>query len=104
MAIDGNLVNFINSVNSTNKGASLTQGASGAGGLDFGKIFAEAMDKINVTDKASVQAGEQMAIGELQNPHDLTIASTEAELTLNYAIEVKNRIIDAYKEIMRMQF
>lgn len=106
MKIDPSWTNYVDSLNkidSSNKALG-TSSPGGVESLDFGEMFNAAMDKINSTDKISADAGNKLATGALENPHDLTIASTEAELTLNYAIEVKNRIIEAYKEVMRMQF
>lgn len=105
MNIDSAYLNYLNRVN----GQSVPGIASGSepGGVekvDFSKAFNDAMEKINATDSDSVKTGELLAAGKLDNPHDLTIAATKAELTLSYALEVKNRVIESYREIMRMQF
>lgn len=61
---------------------------------------------INEVQSASDQSkalSNQLMTGEIDNMHDVFIAGSKSELTLNMAIEVKNRVVDAYKEIMRLQ-
>lgn len=100
MKIDPTLVNYLNRVSTdSNK----VQNPSDLTQIDFVKALDQAMASTNQTDVASNKIGEMLAIGEIENPHDVTIAATKAELTLNYAIEVKNRVIESYKEIMRIQ-
>lgn len=99
MAIDPISAGIMNIAGNTGK----TQGVSGVEAIDFGKMFNDALNEVNRTEAVSKQMGELLAAGELENPHDATIAATEAELTLNYVIEVKNRVVEAYKELMRMQ-
>jgi Flagellar hook-basal body protein len=41
--------------------------------------------------------------GKLDNLHDLTIAAEVSSVNFQALVEVKNRVIDAYKEIMRIQ-
>lgn len=71
--------------------------------VDFAEALDKAMSVVNQSDFDSKRVGDLLAIGEIENPHDVTIAATKAELTLNYAIEVKNRVIESYREIMRLQ-
>ena len=49
-------------------------------------------------DKLAVQA----ATGDLENIHDYTIASTEAAVTTQLTVAVRNRALEAFNEIMRM--
>ena len=45
----------------------------------------------------------QFALGETENPHDLTIALQKASAALQYTVAVRDRLLDAYKELMQMQ-
>ena len=43
------------------------------------------------------------AMGEVDNPHDLTIALGKASQAINYAVAIRDRLLEAYREIMQMQ-
>ena len=44
----------------------------------------------------------RFALGEAENPHDLLIAETKANVALQYTVAVRDKLIDGYKEIMQM--
>ena len=56
--------------------------------------------------EASVRQAEQeevrFALGESDNTHDLLVAETKAAVALQYTVAVRDKIIDAYKELMQM--
>jgi flagellar hook-basal body complex protein FliE len=58
---------------------------------------------VDAADKNANIMAEKLATGEVENIHEVFVASQKAELTLNMAIEVKNKVVEAYKEIMRLQ-
>lgn len=70
----------------------------------FGDILTRAIDDVNSAQVDSQKMGQLLAIGEIDNLHDVQIAGQKAELTLNLMVEVRNKIVDAYNEIQRMQF
>ena len=45
----------------------------------------------------------KFALGETEKTHDLTIALQKASTALQYTVAVRDRLLDAYKEIMQMQ-
>ena len=51
----------------------------------------------------SHQASIKFATGESDNLHELMITLEEAKIALSLAVEVRNKILDAYQEILRMQ-
>ncbi len=69
----------------------------------FGEVLNNAINEIDQTEQTAKIMTDQLAIGEIDNPHDVFIATQKAELTLNMALEVKNKVVEAYKEIMRLQ-
>ena len=72
----------------------------------FSSILSSAMQMIKETNDLSNTANaEQMnfALGYSDNTHDLAIAQQKAALSLQYTVAVKNKVIEAYKEIMNMQ-
>lgn len=70
----------------------------------FAEMFKEAIAKVNEAQENADLAAEKFAIGEIENIHDVTIATEQAKLALDLTIAVRNKVVDAYKEIMRMQF
>lgn len=70
----------------------------------FGDILTRAIDDVNSAQVDSQKMGQLLAIGEIDNLHDVQIAGQKAELTLNLMVQVRNKIVDAYNEIQRMQF
>lgn len=75
-----------------------------AGGADgFGAKIAQAVESLqNVQAKADVSAIGS-ATGDLSDVHEFMIASTEASLATQVTVAVRNKAIEAFNEIMRMQ-
>lgn len=72
----------------------------------FGSILESAMSMINETNELrNIADSEQIrfALGEAENTHDLLIAQTKALTALQYTVAVKDKALEAYKEIMNMQ-
>ena len=72
----------------------------------FSSILDSAMNMINETNALRNNAdAEQIrfALGEAENTHDLLIAETKALTALQYTVAVRDKALEAYKEIMNMQ-
>ena len=72
----------------------------------FGTMFQAALDNINTTNQYLSDAENaeiSFALGETDNTHDLTIALQKASTALQYTIAVRDKFLEAYKEIMNMQ-
>ena len=65
-------------------------------------IFGAAVDAVKETDAAKTQMEYLMATGQLDNPALLTIASTKAQLSVQLLVQLRNRALDAYNELMRI--
>ena len=46
----------------------------------------------------------EFAVGERQNLHEIMITSEKAGISFKLLMEIRNNLLEAYKEIMRMQF
>jgi flagellar hook-basal body complex protein FliE len=53
---------------------------------------------------AAEEAETAYALGLTDNTHDLQVAQQKANLSLQYTVAVRNSVMDAYKEIMNLQF
>ena len=72
----------------------------------FGTLFQTTLDNINTTNQYLSDAENaeiSFALGETDNTHDLTIALQKASTALQYTVAVRDKFLEAYKEIMNMQ-
>ncbi len=72
-------------------------------GPDFGKILAQALEEVNKHQKTAEQKADDFAAGKISNIHDVIISAEQAAMSLRLTTEIRNKIVDSYREIMRMQ-
>ena len=75
-------------------------------GTVFESFLNSAIDNINTTNAYLSEAENEeirFALGETENTHDLTSALQKASTALQYTVAVRDRLLEAYKEIMNMQ-
>lgn len=85
--------------------SSLTDASDKQGG-DFSSILDGMMNSLSETNELQNRAESEeirFALGESDNTHDLLIAQTKANVALQYTVAVRDKIIEAYREIMQMQ-
>ncbi len=99
MKINLNAAGYVNPSN-----LSISANNKKPNGVDFGKVFSDVLGAVNESEKIAQANDVQLSIGNVDNVHELRIDSMKADLTLNFAIEVRNKLVQAYKELMRMQF
>lgn len=77
-----------------------------AEGSMFEALLSSAVDNIKTTNSYLSDAENEeikFALGETENTHDLTIALQKASTALQYTVAIRDRLLEAYKEIMNMQ-
>ncbi len=87
------------------KGVNSLQGESSDGTL-FSSVFNSAVDSIKTTNAYLSEAENQeilFALGQSDSAHDLTVALEKAQTALQYTVAVRDRLHEAYTEIMQMQ-
>lgn len=75
-------------------------------GTLFDAVLNAAIDNIKTTNSYLSDAEDEeikFALGETENTHDLMIALQKASTALQYTVAIRDRLLDAYKEIMQMQ-
>jgi len=72
-------------------------------GTNFSDILGEALNKVNDLQIESQAATDSFLSGETDNIHNVMIAGSKANLALQMTIQVRNKVMDAYNEIMNMQ-
>ncbi len=71
-------------------------------GEAFGDLVLDGLDRLEAVQDKSDQLAVQAATGDLQDIHDYTLAATEASVTTQLTVAVRNRALEAFNEIMRM--
>ncbi len=78
--------------------------ADGAeGGANFADTLSESLQKVNDLQKQADTAIEDFATGKTGNIHETMIAVGKADLAFRLTMQVRNKIVEAYQEVMRMQ-
>ena len=79
-------------------------GKPNAQGNDFGEVLKGSLEKVNYLQSERSSLVTSFASGENQNVHELMIAIQKAGVAMNMTAAVRNKVIEAYKELSRMQF
>ncbi|WP_428027002.1 flagellar hook-basal body complex protein FliE [Arcobacter sp.] len=72
-------------------------------GESFASMLNSAIKEVNQTQVDGYQAMENIATGKVENLQEAVQKIEEAELSLKLALEVKNKAMGAFKQIMAMQ-
>jgi len=72
-------------------------------GKSFADTLTEAVDHVNQLQKVADKKMEDLATGKAKSIPDVMIAAEKADVALKLMVQVRNKIIEAYQEIMRMQ-
>ena len=84
-------------------GAGAAPAAPVANSPSFADQLRGALQEVNRLQGARDDTVQGMVAGTVQNPHDVMIATEEAQLAFELMLEVRNRLIESYQEIMRLQ-
>ncbi|MFV9509863.1 flagellar hook-basal body complex protein FliE [Tepidibacillus sp. LV47] len=69
----------------------------------FSKILKDALNQVETDIKTASDLVKKVSIGDVQDLHHVMIATEKASLGLQLTVQVRNKIVEAYQEIMRMQ-
>jgi len=72
-------------------------------GQDFGTWLTSAVGRVNQQLVQADQGLRELAAGETQNLHQVMISLEEARLGVQLLVQVRNRLLEAYQEVLRMQ-
>jgi flagellar hook-basal body complex protein FliE len=72
-------------------------------GAGFGEVLKKAVESVNAMQHEAGRLEEAVAQGENVNIHQAVIAGQKAGLSFNLLMQVRNKMVEAYQEIMRMQ-
>lgn len=75
-----------------------------AANADFGNILTQKLSELDTLHKNSDALSVKAVTGDLNDIHEYTIAANEAAVATQLAVAVRNKGVEAFTEIMRMQF
>jgi flagellar hook-basal body complex protein FliE len=70
---------------------------------DFGAMVAQGLEKLQATQATSDNLAVKATTGNLTDIHDYMIAANEATVATQLTVAVRNKAVEAFTEIMRMQ-
>lgn len=84
-------------------GLEKTQKTDNADGPGFSEILAASLAKVDALQKQSEAAKIEFLTGQAPDIHTVMITGEKANLALQLTVQIRNKVIEAYQEIMRMQ-
>lgn len=69
----------------------------------FSDVLSNAINNVDETIKTSDKKTQEFISGETNNVHDVMISMQRAQLSFKLMIEVRNKAVEAYQEVSRMQ-
>ena len=77
--------------------------AQSTGGVAFANAMTSSIESLQGLQSTSNELAVRAVTGDLDDVHDYTIASSEAKVALELTAAVRNKAVEAFTEIMRMQ-
>lgn len=87
---------------STEAVSNASSGSSLASGSDFSDIFTEAFETAAEMDSADKLSSLELLAGQSDDMSGLLLDAQKAEISLNLALQIRNKALDAYDTVMRM--
>ncbi len=85
------------------KGLSRPGDSKATDGPSFADTLAQSLDKVNTLQKEADVAIQDFATGDTRNIHETMIAVSKADVAFRLTMQVRNKMVEAYQEVMRMQ-
>ncbi len=70
---------------------------------NFSEIMNKALDAVDIANKNAVNNSQSLLTGQSQQLHSVVLAAEKADIALQMTMQIRNKALDAYQEIMRMQ-
>lgn len=79
------------------------RGVSEGQATSFKEAFQRYLNQANGLQQEADKAMHDIVTGKMDNLHELIVAISEADLSFRLMMQIRNKLVEAYKEIMRMQ-
>jgi len=96
-------VSSVPSIDASRLSINRTQSVDRVTAPGFSEMFEKFVRGVDQKKKISAQATQDLILGKSDNIHEAMVKSEESKLAFNLMIEVRNKLVDSYKELMRMQ-
>jgi flagellar hook-basal body complex protein FliE len=73
------------------------------GDVSFADTLKNAISQVNELQQVSNKKMQDLSVGRTDNVADVMITAEKADIAMRVMVQVRNKVIDAYNEIMRMQ-
>lgn len=73
-------------------------------GQGFQDTLNSMISQVNAQLQEADQLTEEFALGKTDSLHEVMIATEKASISLSFLLQIRNKLLDAYQEIMRMNF
>lgn len=93
ISIDSHLKSMMPSLGQTQ-----SQGETG-----FGEMLTQAISETNQLQLNADQAVTDLSTGRSDNLHEVMLAMEEADISMRMLVQMRNKVVEAYQEIIRMQ-
>ena len=70
----------------------------------FSNVLNQAIENVKESQQAADQSAQSLLMGQSDDLHNVMIQAEQAALALELTVQVTSKAINAYNEIMRMQF
>lgn len=84
-------------------GSSSISSTGATDGKSFADTLKDAVGNVNEAQKTADKAMQDLATGRTDNIQEVMVATEKADIALKLMVQVRNKIIDAYQEVMKMQ-
>ena len=81
---------------------SMLEGTQGTNSTGFKDILGGFMNDVNELQNKADDKIEKLATGEIKDLHEVMLAATEADTSFKIMMEIRNKLMSAYKEISKM--
>jgi flagellar hook-basal body complex protein FliE len=89
-------------VQQLNINSGINNGTPKSQGVSFSEFLNNAVSDVNKLQLDSEKLNNAFAMGSTDNIHQVMIAAEKADIALQFTVQIRNKILEAYQEIMRM--
>jgi flagellar hook-basal body complex protein FliE len=69
----------------------------------FATLLQQSLDQVNGLQHDADAAAREFALGQAPSVHDTMIAMEKADISLRLTMKIRNKVVEAYQDVMRMQ-